>query len=141
MVKISLLFFVILSSYAIRGDLGWTDDDVFVFPDVGRRPWLQGIEAAESKIEMAAYKVSDPIIMKALFEAQKRGVVVNILAQPEPVHNDKSGNVKTPIEELRAHGINVSTLSNRFNQAHYKMIVVDGTAGLISTGKPGRRIF
>lgn len=114
--------------------LNWKQGEVFVFPKIGRKPWLDAIKGAQNTINIAAYKLSDPIIVDALCEVSKRGVHINLLIQPEPFKNEKSLNIKSPIQTLREAGIQIFTLSARFNQAHYKMITVDNRLGLISTG-------
>lgn len=72
--------------------------------------------------------------MEALQKARKRGVAVNLLIEPYTFTHEKSDNVKSPIEQLKEMDVAVFNLSARFNQAHYKMIVVDSKTGLISTG-------
>ena len=145
MTLLKIFAFIILiahNMYAVRWDsLNWQPDDVFVFPKVGRTPWIKAIESAEREINISAYKLSDPAMMEALRKAAGRGIKITLLAQPEPVHNEQSGNVKTPIEELKQNGIQVYMLSPRFNQAHYKMIVVDREVGMISTGNLDEESF
>lgn len=71
-------------------------------------------------------------------QASDRGVKINILIEPVNFEHSGSSNIKSPIETLKTFA-QVHTLSDRFNQAHSKMIVVDGAMadkafGLISTG-------
>lgn len=133
------IFFLLLwgcfLGHTVRPDhLPWNSNTLFVFPKEGRTPWLQAISAAEHHINIAAYKLSDPTIMEALYKAAARGVTINLLAQPDTFQHEQSANIETPLEEMKKHGIKVFTLSARFNQAHYKMITIDGRVGLISTG-------
>lgn len=109
-------------------------EEIYVFPEAGRAPWLDIINGSQNTLNIAAYKLSDPSIIEALSKACQRGVQINLLIQPEPVKNEQSLNIQSPIEKLKETGIKVFTLSPRFNQAHYKMITADDRMGLISTG-------
>ncbi len=131
---LSLLSFICFPLKSEPTPQNWKDNTIFVFPNAGRGPWLDAINSAEKSINIAAYKLSDPIIVQALQKARERDVAVNLLIEPYTFAHKKSENVKSPIGTLKEMGVNVFNLSPRFNQAHYKMIIVDGKAGLISTG-------
>jgi cardiolipin synthase len=120
---------------------GWTKDKAFVFPQAGRALWIDAIGQAEKSIDIAAYKLSDPQIIDALSKARKKGVKINLLIEPQVFQHTQSGNAVSPMEQLKAIGINVHTLSKRFNQAHYKMLIVDDLWGLISTGNLDTETF
>lgn len=111
----------------------WTEDSVFILPDMGRKPWIEAIENADDSIDMAGYKISDEKMIQTLKQAANRGVKINIIIEPDNFEHSASANIKSPIEQLRSFA-KVVTLSDRFNQAHSKMIVVDKKFGLISTG-------
>jgi len=113
---------------------GWTQDKVFVYPQAGRALWTDAIAKAEKSIDIAAYKLSDPQIVDALSKASQKGVKVTLLIEPQVFQHNQSGNVASPVEKLKTLGIQVHTLSKRFNQAHYKMFIIDDQWGLISTG-------
>ncbi|HQS83561.1 MAG: hypothetical protein B7Y25_01965 [Alphaproteobacteria bacterium 16-39-46] len=115
-------------------DLHWKKNQVFVFPNVGRTPWLNAINAAKKEINIAAYRLSDPQIIVALERAVKKGVTINLLIQPEPMKHEQCLNIENPIDLLKQKGVNVYTLSRRFSQAHYKLIIIDDMIGMISTG-------
>lgn len=82
----------------------WASKKVFVFPDAGRSPWLDAINNAESSIDMAAYKLSDVEVMEALKKAQKRGVAINLLIEPQVFKHAQSANITSPIEDLKKNG-------------------------------------
>jgi cardiolipin synthase len=113
----------------------WPSSGLLIFPDVGRKAWLDAINSAKKSIQMAAYKLSDEAIMNAIIKAiNNNHIKVDILIQPEIHKHGQSLNVETPIDLLKKEGIHVHTLSNRFNQAHYKMIIVDEKWGMVSSG-------
>lgn len=120
---------------------GWPKNGLLVFPDAGRQAWLDAINSAKESIQMAAYKLSDETIVNAVVNAAKKQVKVDILIQPEIHKHGQSLNVESPIDLLKNAGIQVYTLSTRFNQAHYKMIIVDGKWGMVSTGNLDAETF
>ncbi|MBS0185128.1 MAG: hypothetical protein JSS34_02055 [Proteobacteria bacterium] len=122
---------------------GWPKNGLLVFPEMGRGPYLKAISSAKKKIEMAAYKLSDPNIIKALVDLRRENsdIEIDLLIQPETFAHEKSGNVVSPIEFLRENGIKVHILSGKFNQAHYKMLLIDGKWGIVSTGNLDQESF
>ena len=120
----------------------WPTNGLQIFPEAKRKPWLDAINSARTTIQMAAYKLSDPILVEAVIKAHKeRNVLVKLLIQPEVHSHGQSLNVTSPVELLKKEGINVYTLSPRFNQAHYKMILIDGKWGMVSTGNLDEESF
>ena len=129
-----LLFVSVIATASAKRPDHWTQDSVFIIPDTGRTSWLEAIKNAEKSIDMAAYKISDDKIIEALEDAHhKRKVEINIIIEPFQFEHAGSGNVQSPLDKLRTFAT-VHKLSDRFNQAHSKMIVVDKEWGLISTG-------
>ena len=109
---------------------------LIVFPEAGRDPWIKGFLSAKKSIQIAAYKLSDPQLIQVLLEARRINpkLKIDLLIQAETFSHEQSANVTSPIEKLKEAGINVHTLSSRFNQAHYKMFIVDGKWGMVSSG-------
>lgn len=121
---------------------GWPSKGIHVFPAAGRQVWLDAINSAKESIQMAAYKLSDEIIVRAIISIIKeKQIKVDILIQPEVHKHGQSLNVESPIDRLRMEGVQVHALSNRFNQAHYKMIIIDGKWGMVSTGNLDAETF
>lgn len=121
---------------------GWPISGLHVFPDAGRQVWLDAINSANESIQMAAYKLSDQTIVDAIISArEKKQIKVDILIQPEVHKHGQSLNVESPIIFLKEKGIRVYTPSPRFNQAHYKMIIIDGKWGMVSTGNLDAETF
>lgn len=118
----------------------WNESKVFILPEDGRNPWVQAINNAEKTIDMAAYKISDFKIIDALKKAFERGVKINLLMEPYTFKHHKSQNVESPLAALKKIA-SVYQLSKRFNQCHYKMIVVDREWGMISTGNLDEESF
>lgn len=114
---------------------GWPKTGLQVFPEAGREAWLRAINSAKHTIQMAAYRLSDEKIANALAAVAEEGrVKISLLIQPITYQHDKSGDAASPIETFKQKGINVYQLSSRFNQAHYKLIIIDGKWAMISTG-------
>lgn len=120
---------------------GWPSKGIHVFPAAGRQVWLDAINSAKESIQMAAYKLSDEIIVGAIIKASKKEIKVDILIQPEVHKHGQSLNVESPIDRLRMEGVQIYAPSNRFNQAHYKMIIIDGKWGMVSTGNLDAETF
>lgn len=118
----------------------WDENKIFILPEEGRTPWLDAINHAEHMIEMAAYKISDPEILRALRNAAKRGVSIHIVVEPEIYQHGGSSNAISPIAGLTSIAT-VHRLSKRFSQSHHKMIVIDEKWGLISTGNIDQESF
>ncbi|MBM3468164.1 MAG: hypothetical protein FJX71_01875 [Alphaproteobacteria bacterium] len=114
---------------------GWPKTGLLVFPEAGRDPWIKAIRSAKTSIKMAAYRLSDQAIVDTLVAiAQEGKVKVSLLIQPETFQHDKSGTDLSPLKMLKQKGIKVYHLSARFNQAHYKMILVDEKWAMVSSG-------
>lgn len=135
--KLLSYFYILLAIFSFESTAqvpsDWNENSVFIMPEIGRKPWIEAIDNAEKTIDMAAYKVSDPIIIESLKKAGKRGVKINLLIEPFTFEHAASANTTSPIEVFKEFA-SVYTLSERFNQAHSKMIIVDQEWGLISTG-------
>lgn len=114
----------------------WGAAQVFVQPEAGRYPYLTMIMNADKTLDIAAYHLSDPEIVRALKGAIQRGVRVRILLG---AHTKKS--VDPHIEALKEIGAQVYAPSKRFHHSHYKMIIADGKWGLISTGNLDKESF
>lgn len=109
---------------------------LIVFPEQGRDPWLKAINSAKSKIQLSAYRLSDQKIVEALCKvAKEKSVTVEILLEPEPFSHSKSDNIASPKELLEKAGAKIHNIDEtRFNQVHYKVIIIDDKWGIVSTG-------
>lgn len=113
----------------------WPQEGIVVFPEAGRQVWLEAIQSAKSTLHIAAYKLSDPAIVDALCKAAKeRNIKVDLLLEPFTYVHEKTQDIKAPVDRFKEANISVHFLSKRFNQAHYKTIVVDEKWGMVSTG-------
>src|SRR5688500_10752819 len=57
---------------------------VFIEPGDGRAPLLDEIRAARRSIDLEVYIISDDVILRALEEAQQRGVDVRVILEEQP---------------------------------------------------------
>lgn len=74
---------------------------------------------------LTMYELSDPDILRALAQAQARGVDVEVVVDATEPHS-----LSTGIPFLRAHGIRVRTLRIPGGIAHIKSLVTEDSSGL-----------
>ena len=113
---------------------GWPEDGSHIFPEARRSPWINAINSAKKSIKLAAYKLSDQEIVDALCAAAERNVTVDILTEANFFTHEKSNNIILPALILKEAGAHLFHISDRFNQTHYKLILIDDTWGMLSTG-------
>lgn len=95
---------------------------LFVEPQAGRKPLLEKIQAAREEIFVTVYLLSDPEIITALAETDRRGVDVRVILE-EKVFGPGNLN-KTSKPELEAAGI--ETRWDRLAAfTHQKSLVID----------------
>lgn len=95
-----IVFFCLISCSNV--DLSnFNKESIFIEPESGRRPWVDAIFSAKKTIYMSAYKLSDPIIISSLKEANKRGVKIALLIEPFSFEHSNSANIKSLIEQLK----------------------------------------
>ncbi len=114
-------------------------EEIFILPEAGRRPFLRLIRQARHTIYMAAYKLTDETIIRELKKAADRNVQIKICLELEHVYKHEG----IPLEEqdmidprssLQHKYIEIFKPAAAFSQNHCKMLIVDGTRALISTG-------
>lgn len=97
---------------------------VFTQPEAGRTPLLNAIEGAQSEILVQVYLLSDPEIIQALGNADRRGVRVMAMLEEHPFGG---GNLNPKSKaELERNGVEVSWSSSSYALTHQKSIVIDG---------------
>ncbi|GAO98179.1 putative cardiolipin synthase YwiE [Caedimonas varicaedens] len=116
-----------------KKDAAVSDARLLVFPDNKREPFLNAIQNAQQSIQLAAYKLSDLAVMEALKKAAERGVTIDIFYEPNIFKHSRQGAQTSNLDALKKEHIRIHTHSNRFNQVHHKLLIIDGKKALIGT--------
>jgi cardiolipin synthase A/B len=102
-----------------------------VLPDDSARPILDAIHGAKKSLRIKMFVFSDPTLLQAVIEAQKRGVKVQVMLNPAR----RSG--ETENEESRKllseAGVQVIDSNPAFDLTHEKSMVVDDKTAFIKS--------
>jgi cardiolipin synthase len=116
----------------VTPEIGSTGSGVigaFVEPDDGRKPVTDELTSARSSIDVMIYLLSDQTILKALADAESRGVQVRVILDKNPYGG--YGNPEDVAKTLRDDGIDVRWASAKFTYTHAKTIIVDRSVALL----------
>lgn len=102
---------------------------IFIEPGDGRAPILEEIAAARESIDLEIYIVSDDEILRALEEAQGRGVAVRVMLEEHPFGG--GGGQPEIFARLEEAGIAVRWGNPAFRFTHIKMMVIDDKMAII----------
>ena len=116
-----------------KKDATVSDARLLVFPDTKREPFLNAIQNAQKSIQLAAYKLSDLAVMEALKKAAERGISIDIFYEPNIFKHSRQDAQTSDLDALKSEHIRIHTHSNRFNQTHHKLLIIDGKKALIGT--------
>jgi phosphatidylserine/phosphatidylglycerophosphate/cardiolipin synthase-like enzyme len=104
---------------------------LIVLPDDSARPVLDAINEATKSLRIKMFVFSDPELLKAVIDAQQRGVKVRVMLNPAR----RSGESEN--EEARARlteaGAEVLDSNPAFDLTHEKSMVVDDTHAFIKS--------
>lgn len=96
---------------------------LFTQPESGRTPILNAINSAQKEILVEVYLLSDKDIIKALENAKKRGVIVNVMAEQHPFGGGNLNNESS--KDLINNNISFKWANPAFSLTHEKAIVID----------------
>src|ERR1700761_6229253 len=100
-----------------------------VLPDDSARPILDAINNASKSLRIKMFVFTDPSLLTAVTQAQKRGVSVRVMLNPKRrsgvSENDES---RTALEQA---GISVLDSNPAFDITHEKSMVVDDSIAFI----------
>ncbi|ATI65077.1 MULTISPECIES: phospholipase D-like domain-containing protein [Edwardsiella] len=108
------------------------EQQLYVEPQVQQKPILNLIQQSKKNIDVVIYEFSDPTLIKALGEAEKRGVKVRVLMTSR-IHGNYAPIWKN-IHEFQDEGIEVKRTNPDFTYTHQKTFIFDNKKALISTG-------
>jgi phosphatidylserine/phosphatidylglycerophosphate/cardiolipin synthase-like enzyme len=100
-------------------------------PDDSAKPILDAINAATKSLRVKMFLFSDPSLLKAVMDAQTRGVNVRVMLNP--ARRDGESENKDTHKKLVAAGIKVMDSSPEYDVTHEKSMVVDDTTAFVKS--------
>jgi phosphatidylserine/phosphatidylglycerophosphate/cardiolipin synthase-like enzyme len=104
---------------------------IIVLPDDTSKPILDAIAQAKKSIRVKMFIFSDPSLLDAVIAAQRRGVDVRIMLNPERRDGEKE-NADTR-KKLTEGGVRVSDSNPAFDVTHEKSMVIDDTLAFVQS--------
>ncbi|MBK9027395.1 MAG: phospholipase [Propionivibrio sp.] len=104
---------------------------LIVLPDDTVQPFVDAIAAAKQSLRIKIFLFSDPTLLAAVIDAQRRGVKVRVMLNPAR----RSGEVENeaPRAELLAAGVDVIDSNPEFDITHEKSLVIDDTTAFVQS--------
>lgn len=102
---------------------------LIVMPDDSPKPILDAINGATKSLRIKMFLFSDPSFLKAVIDAQRRGVNVRIMLNP--ARRDGESENKETHKKLAAAGIEVIDSNPEYDVTHEKSMVVDDTTAFV----------
>ncbi|HEY1994178.1 MAG TPA: phospholipase D-like domain-containing protein [Edaphobacter sp.] len=104
---------------------------IIVLPDDTAKPILDAIAQAKKSIRVKMFLFSDPSLLDAVIAAQRRGVDVRIMLNPERRDGEKE-NADTR-KKLTEGGVHVIDSNPDFDVTHEKSMVIDDTTAFVQS--------
>ncbi len=104
---------------------------IIVLPEDSAKPILDAISKAAKSIRVKMFLFSDPSLLAAVIAAQKRGVSVRVMLNPE--RRDGESENADCREALKAAGIQVIDSNPAFDLTHEKSMVIDDETAFIQS--------
>jgi cardiolipin synthase A/B len=104
---------------------------LIVMPDDSAKPILDAINGATKALRIKMFLFSDPSFLKAVIDAQRRGVNVRIMLNP--ARRDGESENKETHKKLAAAGIEVIDSNPEYDVTHEKSMVVDDTTAFVNS--------
>jgi len=102
---------------------------LIVMPDDSSQPLLEAIGGAKKSVRIKMFLFSDPALLKAVVEARKRGVKVQVMLNPAR-RSGKSENAESR-KHLEAGGVEVQDSNPAYDVTHEKSMVLDDTTAVV----------
>jgi phosphatidylserine/phosphatidylglycerophosphate/cardiolipin synthase-like enzyme len=100
-------------------------------PDDSAKPILDAINAATKSLRVKMFLFSDPSLLKAVMDAQSRGVNVRVMLNP--ARRDGESENKDTHKKLVAAGIKVMDSNPEYDVTHEKSMVVDDATAFVKS--------
>ena len=104
---------------------------IIVLPDDTSKPILDAIAQAKKSIRVKMFIFSDPSLLDAVIAAQRRGVDVRIMLNPERRDGEKE-NADTR-KKLTEGGVHVLDSNPDFDVTHEKSMVIDDATAFVQS--------
>jgi cardiolipin synthase A/B len=104
---------------------------LIVLPDDSAQPIIDAINRATKSLRVKMFLFSHPGLLKAVVEAKKRGVRVQVMLNPAR-RSGQSENAETH-KKLKAAGIEVMDSNPAFDVTHEKSMVVDDETAYVKS--------
>lgn len=104
---------------------------LIVMPDDSAKPILDAINSATKSLRIKMFLFSDPAILKAVIDAQRRGVKVRVMLNP--ARRDGESENKETHKKLAAAGVEVLDSNPEYDVTHEKSMVVDDTTAFVNS--------
>jgi cardiolipin synthase len=104
---------------------------LIVMPDDSAKPILDAINGATKSLRVKMFLFSDPSILKAVIDAQGRGVDVRVMLNP--ARRDGESENKETHKTLAAAGVKVMDSNPEYDVTHEKSMVVDDTTAFVKS--------
>ncbi len=104
---------------------------LLVLPDDSAQPIVAAIDGATKSLHIKMFIFSDPLLLKAVIAAQKRGVKVQVMLNPAR----RSGETENEQSRkaLSAGGVEVMDSNPAFDLTHEKSMIVDDTTAFVKS--------
>jgi cardiolipin synthase A/B len=104
---------------------------LIVMRDDSAKPIVDAINGATKSLRIRKFLFSDPSILKAVIDAQRRGVKVRVMLNPAR-RDGESENAESN-KKLVAAGVEVIDSNPEYNVTHEKSMVVDDTTAFVNS--------
>ncbi len=104
---------------------------IIVLPDDSAKPIVEAINGAKDSIRVKMFLFSDPTLLQTVVDAQKRGVKVRIMLNPERRDGEKENDESRKM--LIDGGVEVIDSNPHFDLTHEKSMVIDDTTAFIQS--------
>ncbi|HEX4578201.1 MAG TPA: phospholipase D-like domain-containing protein [Edaphobacter sp.] len=104
---------------------------IIVLPDDSGQPILDAIAQAAKSIRIKMFLFSDPSLLKAVIDAQRRGVDVRIMLNPERRDGEKENDDSR--KALVDAGVHVIDSNPVFDLTHEKSMVIDDIIAFVQS--------
>lgn len=104
---------------------------LIVLPDDTAQPILDAIHAATKSLRIKMFLFSEPTLLKAVTDAQRRGIKVRVMLNP--ARRDGESENKESRQKLEAGGVEVLDSNPAFDVTHEKSLVVDDKTAFVKS--------
>jgi cardiolipin synthase len=104
---------------------------LIVMPDDTGQPILKAIQEAQKSVRVKMFVFSDPGLLQAVIDAQKRGVKVRVMLNP--ARRDGEDDNAASRKLLIAGGVEVNDTNPKFDLTHEKSMVIDDQVAFVKS--------